>query len=791
MNKLNINPIIKLQVTQTIPIEKDLVIDEVIVLGVVNTNPDIGVTMHSETTHRDAEDSHPIEAITGLRDELDGITNRVEDLEDNSALLEGRVEDLESSLGTLPDLEERLSDIEAGVVSTEDGIQSIIFDTTVSGSSQEGELSWNPVERCLEYKSGEATIQVGKDTVILVKNVFASMLDGDAFYIVGFDNTNKAYEIVPYNISIGLCDGILTQNLASGIVGWGSTKGILHNRDTSAFSVGEQLWIGSDAKPTNVEPVYPDHKTFYGVCGYSDSLVGEIFIDQSRAIQLSTQRLQDQIYLKATQNPGICQMHPIYADDITIDMVNRILQISTVNHGEAITLQNPITFFTDGDGVITKHEINSPINFPAWTDTSGYWFLYFDSTGTAITTQTSWSSQDFNTIATVYRIYWDATAVGDDKLSFECLETHMNDQSASDHAWKHAQGSIYERGLDLSSNAITSGAPNADGRNTVISLSSGTCSDDGLEWTITNDSTPTNYFEQDLGNTAAGSLDATNSGLFKVRTNNGSGITNFLAATRFPFAWNSGSNRPEYITVNGTRTLVSNNYYFVYYVYSLADRKVGSGVKIISAEQEFSTLSNARAHSWETLRGLYTTVKDNEKRPLYKLIFEYKSSYAAGCKYSALRYVYDIRKQVTAAVGASSGSTFSTSVQLTTPINGQTNQDSLNVDFDSRINNIGYNQLADDLTASIPMLNNTLDLSTGASFTKTLSAATEIQLAGYQISKACTAHFTGEYAITILPPLGYTLKPLADSKTYVSGKSIHVFICSPNSEIIWFIVNKE
>jgi hypothetical protein len=63
----------------------------------------------------------------------------------------------------------------------------------------------------------------------------------------------------------------------------------------------------------------------------------------------------------------------------------------------------------------------------------------------------------------------------------------------------------------MANNALTTGTPNADGRNTVIALSTGTNSDENLSYTVTNDSTPTNPWEQDLGNITPASLNSTNS----------------------------------------------------------------------------------------------------------------------------------------------------------------------------------------------------------------------------------------------------------------------------------------
>jgi hypothetical protein len=68
----------------------------------------------------------------------------------------------------------------------------------------------------------------------------------------------------------------------------------------------------------------------------------------------------------------------------------------------------------------------------------------------------------------------------------------------------------------MKNNAINTGTPNADGRNTTIALTTGTNIDDNLSYIVTNDSTPTGDWEQDLGNITPASLNATNSGQFQT-----------------------------------------------------------------------------------------------------------------------------------------------------------------------------------------------------------------------------------------------------------------------------------
>jgi hypothetical protein len=293
------------------------------------------------------------------------------------------------------------------------------------------------------------------------------------------------------------------------------------------------------------------------------------------------------------------------------------------------------------------------VSFPAWDDTTGIWFLYFDAFGGAKTTTTPWN--DFTLIAPIYRIQWNATLSGSAKSNVECYECHQNTVPGIDHAWKHTVGTIWTRGGDNINNLLATGTPNADGRNTVIALTDTSCMDDNLPYTIVN-STGGVKFQQDLGNVSSGSLNATNSALLKVRFETSAGVVSTLPATRFPFAWSASTNIPEYITINGTRTPVSNKYFFVYFVYVLQDPRNGEAIRVVSFPTQYATLSDSDAATWAGIQALYSTLNDSEIRPLYKLTFEYNQTYNSGCKYSVLRAVLDIRKQAIAQLSVSSGS---------------------------------------------------------------------------------------------------------------------------------------
>lgn len=480
--------------------------------------------------------------------------------------------------------------------------------------------------------------------------------------------------------------------------------------------------------------------------------------DLNKPISTAQQAALD---LKAMQNPGICQKIPILPQDIVIDPVANTLTIATVNGGQTISISNPIRFFTDGAGIITKWEKTAPVVFN-FTNTNGVWYFHFNNSGNPVATQTPWN--DFNTIATVYRFYLNDQLPDATKITVRAWECHLNDTSASDHAWKHAQGTQYINGFDSVSNILTiangipTTAPNADGRNTVVAMTGGNNTDDGLEYTVVN-STTNAKFNQDLGQTIAANLNATNSGLFKIRTNDAAGRLSFLAATRFPFAWDVATNAPQFITASGVRTLVPDNNWFVYYSYALQDDVQGEAIKLVSAESAFTTYTAAQSHSWKTLQNLYSTLKDKEIRLLYKYIFYCDKTggraYNVGCKYTALVSVEDQRTQLltSTSVSGGAGSVIASNVIEITDGNVQAALDGLrnavaniNPTIEMIISKSTYNSIAEPGIYKNGAIAKQIighRLSTNATdFSITVAGTTYTKTATYPIALAANAEMT-------------------------------------------------
>lgn len=360
----------------------------------------------------------------------------------------------------------------------------------------------------------------------------------------------------------------------------------------------------------------------------------------------------------ATNFPGIDAATPITNANISINTTTFVL-----------TITPPLGYFNifiDGPAVI-RYRKTGTINFPAFTNTSGIWYFYFDINGTAVTTQTALDIDEYVSNVPVYRLVWNATLVGAAKLVAQYIEYHVNSIPAATHRWFHLQGTQWKSGLEIKSNALVTADPNADGRNTVVALTSGSNIDDNLEYTVTNSVAGTPW-NQDMGDIVPATLNATNSGLFKVFVQDAGGLTSFLPATRFPFAWNSGSNRPEVVSGTGVRTVVTDNRWFVYFVYSSPNPVSGDAVNVVSATTEFTSIVNARAFNWVDIQNTYPTAfgSDFELRPLYRVIFYNDNSgggsFPAGCKYSVIREIQDIRKAAVTSTTAATGSLPASSV---------------------------------------------------------------------------------------------------------------------------------
>ncbi len=434
--------------------------------------------------------------------------------------------------------------------------------------------------------------------------------------------------------------------------------------------------------------------------------------------------------------PGVDAVTPIGAADISINYTSRVL-----------TIVPPLGYFnvyTDGGGVITRMRKTGTQTFPAFTDTSGVWYFYYDITGNPTVSQTE---PDALLSTTIYALNWNSTLAGSAKSVTEVLQTHQNTVPIASRDWTKAYGVVWQKGFSNTNNLLPSGSPNADGRNTCFSLTTGTNMDDNLYYTITN-STGGLQFQQDLGQTNPTLLTLSNGGLFPIRYQDSIGQPLVLSATRFPFDFDSGTNLPQYITGAGVRTPVTNTYFFVYYVYAIQDPRNGQSIRIISDGSQYTSLTNAQASTWATITTLYPTLID-EIRPLYKLTFEYRIAYNIAVKKTALREVVDYRKSIISQATSAGGSIAASSVTvIPTATLLSTNQQAADAELDA--NKVPYTGSIKDEDKGIYNLKAaTVTSKSAPTFTYTTGSLTGITYAN-GLTKVLTYNGDGTWHQTVI-----------------------------------------
>lgn len=338
---------------------------------------------------------------------------------------------------------------------------------------------------------------------------------------------------------------------------------------------------------------------------------------------------------KQNVNSWLEELTPI---DVTLDKTTRTLSISW-------TVNSKFTFYALKNGEYISYEKTWTINFPVWTENSWSWYFYFDKDWVATTSQIM--PENFNENILVYKIVLNTEYIIENQVVAEYFMWYKSCSPSIDREYKKSVSwSIWYNWFNCYNNATISWTPNADGRNSTISLTSWKIIDQNIEFSFTN-SENLLPFNQQLWIWSAALLNSTNSWLFNITYRNANWHIELKTRTRFPFLFNETTNIPQYI--NPTTFLptdVSNNNFFVSFIYATWNKNIWQWIRATPAYSQFYSLNNANAITWDNIKTTDSNYDNPNIRPLYKLIFEYKGVYSADCKHSVLRQVTDIRKAV-------------------------------------------------------------------------------------------------------------------------------------------------
>jgi hypothetical protein len=264
-------------------------------------------------------------------------------------------------------------------------------------------------------------------------------------------------------------------------------------------------------------------------------------------------------------------------------------------------------------------------------NTTALYFISYDVSGVL---QFSTTKYDLSSQAPVSLVYWNATA-GYATLFGE--ERHGLVMDWATHSYLHdTRGTQYVSGL-ASGNYTTTGTGD-NNPDAQIGVAGGVIADEDIYLTIVNSATPANQFEQTISPL----------GYFPVLYRLGSaGIWYKDTATAYPI--NMGTTYPTWnknTAGTWTATEVIPNAYMCMWL--IATNDVNYPIVALMGQIESTSLPNAIRDN--TFYGLdLGTIPFLEFRPLYRLIFEVKTSFT-NAVHSALRDLLDIRLSPTVQI---------------------------------------------------------------------------------------------------------------------------------------------
>jgi hypothetical protein len=301
-------------------------------------------------------------------------------------------------------------------------------------------------------------------------------------------------------------------------------------------------------------------------------------------------------------------------------------------------------------------------------DVSGTYYIYYDNTGTLVSSITVW---DISTVATVSYLYWNSTTQSAE-LFFD--ERHGTSMDPVTHEYLHrtrgAQISFVPSvGFTIVATTTGTGSLNTDSE---IGISSGTFYDEDIQIDVVNSATPTpNTWQQDLSN--PGKIPVL------YRLGNEWVLDN---PTNTPLKF--GTSLPTYnLSTLGVWSTpdINNNNYFVQFI--VASNNLNYPVISIMGQDTYNNISDAENASFGGLD--LTGLPISELRPLYQLIYQGSNGYTNSTK-SRLRNYIDVRL-VTASAGSVSVQAVD-SVFRETPQTVFTNNPTANLAWDTYVDTV-------------------------------------------------------------------------------------------------------
>jgi hypothetical protein len=184
--------------------------------------------------------------------------------------------------------------IQSGLTANTIYTDYIDFNTGATVTGQVGRLRWNDADEIggleVTMKGGNVTLQIGEENLARVYNDDnITLTDGMVVYVYGNQGNTISVRRASATgeTTSAKVLGVVTETIPVGGRGFVNTFGLVRDLDTSAYSGGTALWLGTTPGTfTDVKPHAPNHLVLIGFVSRSHASTGSIFIHISNGWEI-------------------------------------------------------------------------------------------------------------------------------------------------------------------------------------------------------------------------------------------------------------------------------------------------------------------------------------------------------------------------------------------------------------------------------------------------------------------------------------------------------------------------
>lgn len=165
-------------------------------------------------------------------------------------------------------------------------------------------MSWNSEDETVDLVvSPDVTYQLGQELGIVARNISgAALSNGDVVKVTGASGNKVTVDLADASTEAdsSATFAIVTEDISNNSTGFITTNGLVRGLNTSAFTEGGDIWLGTSGAFTDTKPTSPDHLVHIGWIVRSHATEGMILVKISNGWELD--EIHDVLITSITNN---------------------------------------------------------------------------------------------------------------------------------------------------------------------------------------------------------------------------------------------------------------------------------------------------------------------------------------------------------------------------------------------------------------------------------------------------------------------------------------------------------